>query len=444
MASWQEACTPLKTHILREAQDGPHFVAPEHMREQLMQAKRRLKPRMVDHALTMHFTWDDPHSRMYLEPGCFALGATFKKYGYKSEQLRFDSMKSPSEVQRLAEVVVDHLRLPWNIGKYSMIIVHYRGKAEYRDADENYTIPHVILRPSTEGYSGQVNFTRMFHTFERECPAQVVFLMDCDYPFRPLTDPSTSWRRDIPQYGCNPILAAVSGRPDYGTDTFGQRFNSALILHLEKALHDKMYHSLSTLLCAMYLDGPEGLKPIASRGYFGGTLKYDFHACSPCFTPSGSATSDLRTVRTVQPSQLLGTVLVKVRMSLEEDDTSEPLSQMVAELQQWFTEVFQSSSSHGTGKLVEVVDSASNDGFVRLTISRALWHCCMPFRGWIEIIDGVDQPEGIVPYYGEHLGEYPACLTCPITPKDSPELPPRCDTPSDYDSSEDMSISLFD
>ena len=204
--------TPLKTHILREAQDGPYIVAPEHLREQLLQAKSRLQTFTPNRVLALHFTWSDPHSREYLYPGSLALAATFEGYGYTTQQLPLSCHWSPAENQKVPGMMAQpFIGDDNNWDKYAMIIIHYRGKTEYRDADETYDRPRVLLRPSTEGYEGQVNFTELYETLQSECRAQVVYLMDCDFPFRPLTDSSSSWRRDIPQFGCDPILAATSG-----------------------------------------------------------------------------------------------------------------------------------------------------------------------------------------------------------------------------------------
>jgi len=433
-------------------------VAPEHLREQLLQAKSRLQTFTPNRVLALHFIWNDPHSREYLYPGCLALAATFEGYGYTTEQLPFSCQCSPAEYQAVPEMMAQpFVGYDNNWDRYAMIIIHYRGKTEYRDADETYDRPHVLLRPSTEGYQGQVNFTELYETLQRECRAQVVYLMDCDYPFRPLNDSSGGWRRDIPQYGCDPILAASSGRPDYDTSPCRHCFNNALIRHLESALRDEWYHSLSTLFCAIHQSNK---KSIASRGFFGGTLRSSIYQQSPCFTPKSLAEGDPASVPMVQPTLSNGSVLVKVRMfrMKRAADGSVPTSQLVADLQQWFGEEFQWSSSHGDsdGKLAEVVNSAGNDGFVQLKLSRALWHCFMPFRGWMEISDGVDQPEGILPYYGKWPWDYPDCITRPITPKASPELNPCpdylvrhcCETDSDddaeSDASSDIGYGLFD
>ena len=82
----------------------------------------------------------------------------------------------------------------------------------------------------------------------------------------------------------------------------------------------------------------------------------------------------------VEPAQSLGTVLVKVRMSLMRADMVESMSQIIAELQQWFRKElsFLSPNSSSIATLAEVVEEGSKDGFVLLKISRALWHCFMP------------------------------------------------------------------
>jgi len=436
------AYTPLKTHILREAQDGPYLVAPEHLREQLLQAKSRLQPLPPNRVISLHITWDDPHSRKYLYPGCFRLAATFEEYGYTTQQVPLSCHWSPVEHQAVPKMMTQPFvgyDNSWD--RFSMIIIHYRGKTEYRDADETYNRPHVLLRPSTEGYEGQVNFTELYETLQSECRAQVVYLMDCDFPFRPLTDSGSSWRRDIPQFGCDPILAATSGGSDYDTSSCRQCFNNALIRHLKNALRDERYHSLSTLYCVTHQIKH---KSVASRGFFGGKLRWSFHQRSPCFTPTSWGESDLALVPMVQPTQSLGTVLVKVRVSRMKRaaDGSVPSSQLAADLQQWFAEDFQWSAcdASSTEKLAEVVDSGGNDGFVQLKLSRALWHCFMPYRGWIEMTDGVDQPEGILPYYGKWPGDYPGCFTRPITPRESPELTPGSGSDSDME----IGYSLFD
>ena len=64
----------------------------------------------------------------------------------------------------------------------------------------------------------------------------------------------------------------------------------------------------------------------------------------------------------------------------------------------------------------------------------------MPYRGWIEMTDGVDQPEGILPYYGKWPGDYPGCFTRPITPRESPELTPGSGSDSDME----IGYPLFD
>jgi len=187
-------------------------VAPEHLREQLLQAKHRLGTVATNRVISLHITWDDPHSRKYLYPGCSRLAATFEEYGYITQQLPLSCHWSPVEHQAVPKMMAQpFVGYDNNWDRFSMIIIHYRGKTEYRDADETYDRPRVLLRPSTEGYEGQVNFTELYETLQSECRAQVVYLMDCDFPFRPLTDSSSSWRRDIPQFGCDPILAATSG-----------------------------------------------------------------------------------------------------------------------------------------------------------------------------------------------------------------------------------------
>lgn len=61
---------------------------------------------------------------------------------------------------------------------------------------------------------------------------------------------------------------------------------------------------------------------------------------------------------------------------------------------------------HGLGSLVTLVDVEDNslvDGCPKLRLSRALWNCMRPYRGWAEEVEGVLQPEGEGEYFQKDL-----------------------------------------
>ena len=430
----------VETLVLRETQKGPYVVSPEQLRTQLLQAQSRLRLRRYGKVTTFHIMWNEPQSK-HLEAGCLELGDVFSKYGYKSEQVRLDPTL---DVSKLAYVLWKITRrINYEHDANDLIIVHYRGRTEY--ATNNNGMPVMFLRSdSTEGLhgeakargcSGVAEFSTEYRMHHGHAKAHVVYLMDSDYSSR--TSDYGQVAHEL--YACNPVLAAVSGRPEYGTSRESDAFTNSLIKHLRQGLRDQSFYSLSTLICAMHLDE---LKPFATRACFEKYSISNTDRVSPSFTPVSAAADKYAGFSMVQPTQALGTVLVKVRLSSGDTEDAQSMSQTISALEKWLLTDFQQSSEDRScpTTFATLVESGKDPACAYVEMSRALWHCMPPYRGWTEVTDGVEEAEGGCQYFGEDSARVFTSMFLPHTATWDSDPP----TNSEYDDSEDMSFSLFD
>jgi len=428
----------VETLVLRETQKGPYVVSPEQLRTQLLQAQSRLRLRRYGKVTTFHIMWNEPQSK-HLEAGCLELGDVFSKYGYKSEQVRLDPTL---DVSKLAYVLWKITRrINYEHDANDLIIVHYRGRTEY--ATNNNGMPVMFLRSdSTEGLhgeakargcSGVAEFSTEYRMHHGHAKAHVVYLMDSDYSSR--TSDYGQVAHEL--YACNPVLAAVSGRPEYGTalELESDGFTSSLIKHLRHALRMESYFSLSTLICGMHDDG---LKPLATRACFEEYSSLNTDRVSPSFTPVNRSGS----VSIVQPTQALGTVLVKIRVSTGDAEGVEGMSQIISSLDKWLSTEFHSSSSDRSypTTFAALKKPQKDPTCAIIEMSRALWHCMPPYRGWLEVIDGVEEAEGAATYFGKDTSRVIMSMRLPHTATWDPES----GTDPESDDSDVMSSSLLD
>ena len=441
MAYRPQALSPdIETLVLHETQKGPYIVPLEQLRTQLLQARARLRPKTYGRVTSIHIMWDEPQSK-HLEAGCQELGEVFSEYGYKSEQVRLDPTLDVSEMWRVFLKIRQTIAAAHNAN--DMVIIHYRGRTEY--AEDNHGLPILFLRSaSSKGLSGEVKthscpgvvwFSTMYDMLHGYNKAHVVYLMDSDYSSRE----SAYGHTQHPLYDCNPVLAAVSGRPGYGTGHDSDVFTDSIIKHLRKALHNQSFYSLSTLICVMHLDG---LKPFATRACFEKYSSLNADRVSPSFTPVFADADKSASISMVQPAQALGTVLVKIRVSSGGAEDAERMSQTVSALNKWLLTEFHQSSANGScpTTFAALVKSHKDPACVQMEMSRALWHCMPPYRGWAEIVDGVEEAEGVCHYFGEDSARVFTSMFLPHTATWDSESA----TNSEYDDSEDMSFSLFD
>ena len=441
MAYRSQALSPdIETLVLHETQKGPYVVPAEQLRTQLLQARARLRPKTYGKVTSIHIMWDEPQSK-HLEAGCLELGEVFSQYGYKTEQVRLDPTLDVSELWIVLMKIRQSISTAHDAD--DMVIIHYRGKTEY--AEDNNGLPTLYFRSnSSKGLNGVaetcyilgvVEFSTMYDMLHGYDKAHVVYLLDSDYSSRE----SEYGHTEHPLYACNPVLAAVSGRPEYGTSRESDAFTNSLIKHLRQGLRDQSFYSLSTLICAMHLDE---LKPFATRACFEKYSISNTDRVSPSFTPVSAAADKYAGFSMVQPTQALGTVLVKVRLSSGDTEDAQSMSQTISELEKWLLTDFQQSSEDRScpTTFATLVESGKDPACAYVEMSRALWHCMPPYRGWTEVTDGVEEAEGGCQYFGEDSARVFTSMFLPHTATWDSDPP----TNSEYDDSEDMSFSLFD
>jgi len=437
MASTIRDLSPdIETLVLHETQKALYVVPQDQLRAQLIEARSRLQPKTYGKVSTVHIMWDEPQSK-HLEAGCHALADVFSEYGYMTEQVRLGPTKDIYDLRRTIWGLLRKLKSRHD--ENDMIIIHYRGRTEY--AEDHHGAAGLYLRSSSSraiktpveatGQPGLVDFTGICQDLRGYGGyAQVVYLMDSDYSSRA----SRYGNVMHPLYGCDPVLAAVSGAPEYGPGPEPNGFTDSLVKHFREALRNNSFYSLSTLLCAMYADG---LRPFATRASFGRWLNSKSGRVSQCFVPVLPVSDNTNGVSMIAPTQALGTILVKVRIaSGNAEEDAEHMSNLAATLDQWLSADFFLSAEDGscTAKLAELAKAQDHPDCVYLEMSRALWHCMTPYRGWVEVIDGSEQAEGDCVYYGKDSPRVITALAFPHWDSVS-ESEPDSD---EYDSSEDM------
>lgn len=392
---------------------GPYIVGEAQIQRQLQEAYTRLVPcTPYRKVTTLHLIWDTELDIRLRQAGSLELGHVFSQYGYTTRHERIPTFSNQELDSHARECKISAWfwelirELKHGTTKDDLIMVHYRGDSNAKG------IPTLACPKGMSFYlkSGPIpghagcavcSFRDIKTTLDSSSRAQIVYLLDTDYVL-----PSQRYG-----YATTPILAAAVRGANEDPIPGGDHFNETLVSEFEKALYNRKYHSLSTLYSAMC---QAGKAPFATRAYFSNTN--DYHPLdkpSPFFCPQmtdvaiPSAFVQMAIAPTMGGDALDVAVRVKCPLANHTANTeyTTGLQGISSTLGTWLSSRPTSCSERAgaLSSLIIIKGTTPCQEWLRLKMSRALWHALPPFRGWAQEVDGQIADEGDCSYYEKEL-----------------------------------------
>jgi len=208
-----------------------------------------------------------------------------------------------------------------------------------------------------------------------------VLLMDCDYAAGRWTD-NDELRIDVLAPSCN----GVPG------DQFNDVFNDVLVRELRTAQANRLYHSVSSLYAAIH---NAGLHPFATRAASGGDC------ISNVFRPSTEVDAKFVTM-TADEAHVAAVIRLAKPKSMEIADEAVILQHIRNELEKLTSDDNAIVSIRSS---VNIAGAGLVNGYLRLSMSRMLWHCLPAYLGWAESTGSTTYAEGKELYFEPGIRE---------------------------------------
>jgi len=346
----------------RESAPGTYNVPEHQLVAQLRLAQARMRPRTYRNVTVVHLMWNTREDILRFAPGTDELARVFSSYGFTIRHERLpDSTTTNTATRRWLLDLLSQLREQQEPD--DLLILHYRGGAGLQRFDRPFRVsptPIYFLKSETNREfdgPGSVPFGIVLNGI-RTIRAQTVLLMDCDYA-------AGSWsgndgvRADVLAPSCN-------GAPG---DQFNGGFNDVLVRELRTALESRLYHSVSSLYAAMH---NAGLHPFATRAASGGDC------ISNVFRPSKEV--DVKFVTMTADEAPMDAV---IRLAKPESMTLADEALIVQRIRHGLGTLAPNDNAIASIRsCVNVADAGLVDGYLRLRMSRMLWHSLPAYRGW--------------------------------------------------------------
>jgi len=348
----------------RENAPGTYRVPEHQLFAQLRLAQGRMRPRTYQNVTAVHLLWDTHEDSLRYAPGTTALSSVFSTYGFTIRHERLPaSASAPTNIATHRWLSDFLMQLRYQQGPDDLLILHYRGGAALQRFERPFRVsppPIYFLTSETNREfdgPGSVRFDMVLSEV-RMIKAQTVLLMDCDYAAGSWTGNDGVWA-DVLARSCN-------GAPG---DQFNSTFNDVLVRELRTALENRLYHSVPSLYAAMH---NAGLHPFATRAASAG------ECISNVFRPSKEV--DVKFVTMTADEAPMDAI---IRLAMPESMTLADEALIVQRIRHGLETLASDDNAIASIRSsVNIAGVGLVDGYLRLRMSRMLWHCLPAYRGW--------------------------------------------------------------